>query len=305
MMTFPVNTISLLRQDGVFQDEEFARYACEHNMKWNDSNLFIDSSVTSLSNCCRLKSNIEDLGYFNSIGGTALKVGSVKVNTVNLARLALENKTEEAYLNALERMVRIDLEALDCVRTIIKRNVDKGLLKNFSLGLIDFEHLYNTVGFIGIYETMKTFKYITVDELGNTYYTAEAEQFGKKIFDTIHRVKAEFAENANTTVYFDFDSSALTAKAVADLDSQIAWLKKNPKVNVVIQGYCDKRGTAEYNLALGERRAEAVKQYLVSQGVCAKRVATVSYGKEYAFPGDTEEAYAKSRRGVTVVELSK
>ena len=82
-------------------------------------------------------------------------------------------------------------------------------------------------------------------------------------------------------------------------------LKKNPKVNVVIQGYCDKRGTAEYNLALGERRADAVKQYLVSQGICASRIATVSYGKEYAFPGDTEEAYAKSRRGVTVVELSK
>lgn len=63
MMTFPVNSISMLRQNGKFVDEEFARYACAHNMKWNDSNLFIDSSVTSLSNCCRLKSNIEDLGY--------------------------------------------------------------------------------------------------------------------------------------------------------------------------------------------------------------------------------------------------
>lgn len=62
MMTFPVNSISLLRKDGKFVDEEFARYACEHNRKWNDSNLFIDDSVTSLSNCCRLKSNIEDLG---------------------------------------------------------------------------------------------------------------------------------------------------------------------------------------------------------------------------------------------------
>lgn len=62
MMTFPVNSISLLRQNGKFVDEEFARYACEHNRKWNDSNLFIDDSVTSLSNCCRLKSNIEDLG---------------------------------------------------------------------------------------------------------------------------------------------------------------------------------------------------------------------------------------------------
>lgn len=195
MMTFPVNSISLLRQNGKFADEEFARYACAHNMKWNDSNLFIDSSVTSLSNCCRLKSNIEDLGYFNSIGGTALKVGSVKVNTVNLARLALENDTEEKYLAALGKLVWLDLETLDCVRHIIKRNVDKGLLKNFSLGLIDFEHLYNTVGFIGIYETMKTFGYTTQDEFGNTFYTEDAERFGKAIFDTIHSVKAEFAKD--------------------------------------------------------------------------------------------------------------
>ena len=149
MMTFPVNTISLLRKDSKFVDEDFARWACAHNMTWNDSNFFIDSSVTSLSNCCRLKSNIEDLGYFNSIGGTALKVGSVKVSTVNLARLALENRTEESYLKALREMVELDLQCLDCVRHILKRNVEKGLLDNFSKGLIDFEHLYNTIGFIG------------------------------------------------------------------------------------------------------------------------------------------------------------
>ena len=192
MMTFPVSSISLLKQDGKFVDEEFARWACKHNMKWNDSNLFIDNSVTSLSNCCRLKSNIEDLGYFNSIGGTALKVGSVKVNTINLARLALENKTEEKYLSALKDMVILDLQALDIVRGIIRRNVEKGLLKNFTLGLVDFEHLYNTIGFIGIYETMKTFGYTKRDEFGNTFYTPEAEEFGRKIFDVIHTTKAEF-----------------------------------------------------------------------------------------------------------------
>ena len=192
MMTFPVSSISLLKQNGKFVDEEFARWACKHNMKWNDSNLFIDNSVTSLSNCCRLKSNIEDLGYFNSIGGTALKVGSVKVNTINLARLALENKTEEKYLAALKDMVILDLQALDIVRGIIRRNVEKGLLKNFTLGLVDFEHLYNTIGFIGIYETMKTFGYTRIDELGNTFYTPEAEEFGRKIFDVIHTTKAEF-----------------------------------------------------------------------------------------------------------------
>lgn len=197
MMTFPVNSISLLRVNGKFMDEEFARYACKHNMEWNDSNLFIDDSVTSLSNCCRLKSNIEDLGYFNSIGGTALKVGSVKVSTINLARLALENRTEADYLAALKEMVILNLKALDCVRSIIKRNVDKGLLRNFSLGIVDFEHLYNTIGFIGIYETMKTFGYIRKDEFGNTYYTENAESFGKKIFEGIHSTKAEFAKTVD------------------------------------------------------------------------------------------------------------
>lgn len=192
MMTFPVSSISLLKKNGKFVDEEFARWACKHNMKWNDSNLFIDSSVTSLSNCCRLKSNIEDLGYFNSIGGTALKVGSVKVNTINLARIALENKTEKKYLSALKEMVILDLETLDVVRNIIKRNVEKGLLKNFTLGLVDFEHLYNTIGFIGIYETMKTFGYTRIDEFGNTFYTKDAEEFGRKVFEVIHTTKSEF-----------------------------------------------------------------------------------------------------------------
>lgn len=192
MMTFPVNTISMLKQNGKFVDEEFAKWACKHNMKWNDSNIFADSSVNSLSNCCRLKSNIEDLGYFNSIGGTALKVGSVKVNTINLARLALENHTEKDYLVALRDMVELDLKALDCVRHIIQRNVEKNLLKNFSLDIVDFGHLYNTIGFIGIYETLKTFGYTTTDEFGNTYYTENAERFGKKIFDVIHSVADNF-----------------------------------------------------------------------------------------------------------------
>ncbi len=197
MMTFPVNSISLLRQNGKFVDEEFARYACEHNRKWNDSNLFIDSSVTSLSNCCRLKGSLSDLGYFNSIGGTALKVGSVKVSTVNLARIALETKCEAEYLEQLGHLVWLNLQALDVVRSIIQRNVSKGLLPNFKLGLIDFEHLYNTIGFIGVYETMKTFGYTRMDEFGNTYYTDDAERFGKAIFDKIHAVKAEFAKNVN------------------------------------------------------------------------------------------------------------
>ena len=198
MFTFPVLTISLLRKDGKFADEAFARWGVEHNRKWSDSNLFIDDSVNSLSNCCRLKSNIQDLGYFNSIGGTALKVGSVKVSTVNLARLALEHPgDEEGYLAALEELVELDCKALDCVRNIIVRNVEKGLLPNFSKGIVDFDHLYNTVGIIGIYETMKTFHYTTEDEFGNVFYTKKADEFGKRIFEVLHRTKDAFAADKN------------------------------------------------------------------------------------------------------------
>ena len=192
MFTFPVSTISLLYQNGNFVDEEFAKWAIQHNMIWSDSNIFVDDSVNSLSNCCRLKSDIRDLGYFNSIGGTALKVGSVKVNTINLARLALDINSEEEYLKELKHRTTICLQALDCVRHIIKRNVEKGLLPNFSYGLIDFDHLYNTIGFIGTFQTMKKFGYTKTDELYNTYYTEEAAIFGKKIFETIRQTADEF-----------------------------------------------------------------------------------------------------------------
>ena len=204
MFTFPVSTISLLVHEGEydlntldgFVDKEFAEWGIRHNMKWSDSNIFCDTSVNSLSNCCRLKSDIRDIGYFNSVGGTALKVGSIKVSTINLARIALDTTTEGMYLTELKHRVIVNLRALDCVRHIIKRNVEKGLLPNFTHGLVDFEHLYNTIGFIGIYETMKKFGYTYKDEFGNTYYNDKASEFGKKIFNTIRSTADEFiAEN--------------------------------------------------------------------------------------------------------------
>ena len=197
MFTFPVSTISLLRQSGKFVDEEFAKWSIKHNMEWSDSNIFVDSSVNSLSNCCRLKSNIKDLGYFNSVGGTALKVGSIKVNTINLARIALDTNTEDEYLEELKKRTILTLQSLDVLRHILQRNVEKGLLPNFSNGLVDFKHLYNTIGFIGIYETMKKFGYIKLDEFGNTFYTDNASNFGKKIFDTMHNTADEFIKNNN------------------------------------------------------------------------------------------------------------
>lgn len=364
MFTFPVSTISLIRKDGKFADEEFAEWAIKHNMKWSDSNLFIDKDVTSLSNCplapdvyvdclvndahttitatitmeqayqyymngfkiqmfnyptfdpvvckinkfdepanyliqfengekiqttanhmnkvyrtsdyvltknlttddylpfvngedidwvrikkisvvettenvaycaeilednavplfilnnglvthnCRLKSNIENLGYFNSLGSTALKVGSVKVSTINLARIALDSNTEEEYIENLKERLDINFKALDRVRHIIERNVEKGLLPNFDYGLVDFEHLYNTCGFLGVYETMKKFGYVKQDELGNNYYTDDAKRFGEVIFDTIHQCSKDFIEKYNCN--YQINTEQIPGETAAD-----------------------------------------------------------------------------------------
>ena len=201
MMTYPVSTISLLTTpDGEFVDEEFAKFACEQNREWNDSNWFVDSNVTSLSSCCRLRNDVSELGYFNSIGGAALKVGSIKVSTINLARLSYIYDTEKDYLKGLRKILNLDLKVLDCQRGIIKRNVEKGLLPNFSHGLVDFDHSYSSIGIMGIYETMATFGYTDVDEFGNVIYKQEAYDFGKKIFETIHSVKREFEKDKDYKV---------------------------------------------------------------------------------------------------------
>jgi ribonucleoside-triphosphate reductase len=81
------------------------------------------------------------------------------------------------------------------VRHILRRNVEKGLLPNFSKGLVDFEHLYNTIGVIGVYEAIKSFGYVEEDNFGNSYYTKEADEFGRKIFEVIHNVKDEFMKD--------------------------------------------------------------------------------------------------------------
>lgn len=197
VFTFPVLTASLLYQNDKFVDEEFAKWSCEASRKWNLFNFFTDSTVNSLSNCCRLKSDVTEL-YFNSIGGTALKVGSVKVSTLNIARLAYEYKNNELkFLEALKDLTELNLKILDAQRHIIMRNVEKGLLPNFDTGLIDFEHLYSTVGINGIYETIKTFGYTYVDEIGNTHYTEDAYTLGEDIFKVIRGCIDEFVKDKN------------------------------------------------------------------------------------------------------------
>lgn len=194
MMTFPVLTFSLLRKDGKFVDEKFAKWCCRHNMKWADSNFFISDDITSLSNCCRLLSDVKELGYFNSIGGTSLEVGSIKVNTINLARIAYENKKAD-YLEVLKEKVYLCLQTLHIIRKIISKNVERGLLPNYNHKLINMNSQYSTIGIIGIYETLQKYRMVKKDDLGYTYYTDSGIEFAKEIFDTINEVKQQFAED--------------------------------------------------------------------------------------------------------------
>ena len=103
-------------------------------------------------------------------------------------------------------------------------------------------------------------------------------------------------------VFFEYDSSELAGDARGILDANALVLKKYPSWTITIEGHCDERGTAEYNLALGERRAVASRAYLVSLGISADRLRTVSYGKEFPFePGHDENAYVKNRRAHFVI----
>lgn len=202
MFTFPVLTYSLLYKDDKFVDEEFARWCSDHNTKWNDSNFFISDNVGVLSNCCRLLSDTTKLDAFiNSIGGTALSIGSVKVNTVNLMHIFYEvGNNETEYLKLLSKRTELCCKTLDRVRHIIKRNAEKGLLPNYCDGGIEMSKQYCTVGMLGLYEVIKAFGYTTTDQFGNISYTDRGLAFAEKIFETINSVKDNFTNQYSFNV---------------------------------------------------------------------------------------------------------
>ena len=194
MFTFPVLTYSLLYKDNKFQDEPFARWCSAHNMKWSDSNFFVSDNVGVLSNCCRLLSNTKKLDAFiNSIGGTALSVGSCRVSTINLVRIAYESKlNKKKYLDILKDRVLLDCKALYSMRHILQRNIEKGLLPNYQDGAVEFDKQFCTIGGIGMYEVMDMFGLINTDEFGYKSYSDDAVEFATQILNTINEVKDNF-----------------------------------------------------------------------------------------------------------------
>jgi len=114
---------------------------------------------------------------------------------------------------------------------------------------------------------------------------------------------ADFRQNVGDRVFFDTDMSTIREDGRQTLNRQAEWLKKYTNYQITIEGHCDERGTREYNLALGERRANAARQYLAAQGIPAARLKTISYGKERPDPvGSDEAAWARNRRAVTALQ---
>ena len=147
-----------------------------------------------LSNCCRLLSDTQKLDAFiNSIGGTALSVGSCRVSTINLVRIAYESKfNKKKYLEILKDRTELDCKALYSMRYILKRNIEKGLLPNYQEGAVELDKQFCTIGGIGMYEVMDLFGLIEEDEFGNKSYSEEAVKFTTEILDTMNMVKDNF-----------------------------------------------------------------------------------------------------------------
>ena len=211
MFTFPVLTYALLFKDGKFVDEEFAKWCSDHNTIWNDSNFFNSSDVNTLSNCCRLLSDTSKLeGFINSIGGTALSIGSVKVNTINLNRIAIEAEGDiDKYMEILRKRTLLCCITLDVIRHIISRNIEKGLLPNYCDGGIEMSKQYCTIGILGLFEAVEEFGMIEEDDFGNTYYSDRGIEFASKIFEVLNDVKDKF------TSEYSFNIESVPAERAA------------------------------------------------------------------------------------------
>ena len=176
---------------------------------------------------CRLLSDTTKLDAFiNSIGGTALSIGSLKVNTINLMRIAYESEfNEKKYLNILKKRSLLCCKTLDVIRHIIERNIEKGLLPNYCDGGIEISKQYCTLGILGLFEVIEGFGYTVKDEFGNVSYTEKGIEFADKIFKVLNDVKDNFTDEYS----FNIESVPAERAAVILCQKDNLLYEKNEK----------------------------------------------------------------------------
>ena len=163
--------------------------------------------------------------------------------------------------------------------------------------------------FMKKYYLLLTVLFLTCACSSKNYNTVNTEEEASKV----NQNKKEYLldtkcknKKISDRVYFGFNKDNLTEEAKVVLSDTAIWLEKNPDVKLLIEGHTDERGTKEYNIGLGQRRASAVKKYLESKGIDSSRVKIISYGKEKPeFIGSNEEAWSKNRRAVSVILETK
>jgi peptidoglycan-associated lipoprotein len=165
-----------------------------------------------------------------------------------------------------------------------------------------FQRIFAVVAVTFLLAACETASQVSGDSASTSASNTASSSASSSSSASAEKTSAEKLAQVGDTVNFDFDSAELTVSARSTLNRQSAFLSVNPDLMIVIEGHADERGTREYNLALGERRATAVRDYLVAKGINSARVRTVSYGKERpAVSGSDEAAWAKNRRATTVL----
>lgn len=188
--TFPVISASLIFKDGEYKDQKTARMVVEHNWKFgfNDVNIMSVDEATSASSCCRLVSNVMELNKhktFNSIGGSDLNVGSTKVVTLNLVRLALLSENESDFLELIQDKTELIHMYHFAQRKNLQKSVDKGLLPLYTHGLMDFQDQFATIGINGVYEAIKIMGGISENDSG-VYFNPSGFALAEDMFSVIN-----------------------------------------------------------------------------------------------------------------------
>ena len=199
--TFPVTTASIIYTGGnEFDDSDFVKRLADINAEFGDVNVYISETADNLSSCCRLKNDTSLLeGNFNSIGGTSLSIGSIKVITQNLVRTALISNTEKDFFDNLEKEINLIHKVLDVHRQIIHKNIEKGLYPLYTHGLMKIANQYSTVGINGIYEAIKLMGGTSKDNSGE-FYTENGKRIAIKIMNTINDLNVAFSKDKDFTI---------------------------------------------------------------------------------------------------------
>jgi ribonucleoside-triphosphate reductase len=242
MFTFPVLTASLLYKDGKFVDEDSARFINKINLKWQDTNWYISDSIDAVASCCRLTSSTKQLkfslttepeetkltGMANSIGGSDLNIGSFKVVTINLPRIALEaNGDKDKFFKILEARVELVQKVLNTIRNIIKERIDQGVLPLYTIGLMKLDRQYGTIGITGVWESADFMGLTTVGADG-IRYTKEGEQFVDEVLNLIRSKADEGLHKYKFTFNIEQVPAEKAAVTLAQKDALIFGTEKQP-----------------------------------------------------------------------------